>query len=163
LLASGVDLEAAAFGVEAQRILRLEKGHFIVGQDTDGLTTAYDAGLDWLVKLDKADFIGKPELVWAQQDGNSRARLVALQPVDRSVVPPEASQILRGANTIVGRVTSSRMSPTLERSVCLGYVDGDLAEPGTIVTIRLPDGRNVEAAVMPEHAQFDPEGRRLRG
>jgi sarcosine oxidase, subunit alpha len=163
LLASGVDLGAAAFGVEAQRILRLEKGHFIVGQDTDGLTTAYDAGLDWLIKLDKADFIGKPELEWAGRDGNSRPRLVALQPIDGSIVPPEASQIIRGGNTIVGRVTSSRRSPTLARSVCLGYVTGDLAEPGTIVTIRLPEGRNVEATVMPQHAHFDPEGTRLRG
>ena len=163
LLASGVDLGAAAAGVEAQRILRLEKGHFIVGQDTDGLTTAYDAGLDWLIKLDKADFIGKPELGWAQRDGDRRPRLVALQPIDGSVLPPEASQILVGRNTIVGRVTSSRMSPTLERSVCLGYVGGDLAEPGTIVTIRLPDGRNVDATVMPQHAHFDPEGSRLHG
>src|SRR5207237_435079 len=48
LLAAGSDLGAAAFGVEAQRIMRLEKGHFIVGQDTDGLTQAHAAGLDRL-------------------------------------------------------------------------------------------------------------------
>ncbi len=106
---------------EAQRILRLEKGHFIVGQDTDGLTGAYGAGLDWAVKLDKEDFAGKPELVW-QSEREDYFRLVGLQPQDGSVVPPEASQIVEGKNELVGRITSSRMSPTLGRSICLGFV-----------------------------------------
>ncbi len=114
----GRDLGVRPFGVEAQRILRLEKGHLIVGQDTDGLTKAYSAGLDWAIKLDKADFVGKPELVWQQETG-SGPRLVGLQPVAASVVPPEASQIVAddGERTrILGRVTSSRMSPTLHRA-----------------------------------------------
>ena len=64
----GADLGIAPFGVEAQRILRLEKGHLIVGQDTDGLTRGFSAGLDWAIKLDKDDFLGKPELAW-QHDG----------------------------------------------------------------------------------------------
>ncbi|MEJ7757271.1 MAG: hypothetical protein WKF83_14110 [Nocardioidaceae bacterium] len=71
---------------------------------------------DWAVKLDKADFAGKPELVW-QHGETGGMRLVGLQPVDGSIVPPEASQIVRpGRGTtldIVGRITSSRMSPTL--------------------------------------------------
>ncbi len=163
LLSAGADLGAAAFGVEAQRILRLEKGHFIVGQDTDGLTTAFNAGLDWLVKLDKDDFVGKPELVWERQRLDGGPRLVGLQPIDASIVPPEASQIVRGSSTIVGRITSSRMSPTLGRSVCLAYVAADLTEPGTVVTVRLPDGRDIAATVMSQHAHFDPEGTRLRG
>jgi sarcosine oxidase subunit alpha len=160
LLEAGRDLEVAAFGVEAQRILRLEKGHLIVGQDTDGLTTAFGAGLGGLVKLDKEDFVGRPELVWARQLGTAQT-LVSLQTRDGSIVPPEASQIVRGAKEIVGRVTSSRMSPTLGRSVCLGYVCTDLAEPGTVVTVVLPGGERVETTVLPTLAHVDPEGRRL--
>ncbi|MDQ3946103.1 MAG: 2Fe-2S iron-sulfur cluster-binding protein [Actinomycetota bacterium] len=160
LLAAGGDLGVAAFGVEAQRIMRLEKGHFIVGQDTDGLTQAFAAGLDWLVKLDKDDFCGKPELVW-ERDGGDPVVLVGLQPVDPSAVPPEGSQIVDGATT-AGRITSSRMSPTLGRSICLGHVAARMADPGTVVTVRLPDGRDVPATVMPQHAHFDPEGTRLR-
>jgi len=160
LLAHGSDLGAAAFGVEAQRILRLEKGHFIVGQDTDGLTRGFSAGLDWAIKLDKDDFAGKPELGWQHADGIGQ-RLVGLQPVDGSVVPDEASLIVDGSN-IAGRITSSRMSPTLQRSVCLAQVDPRLAEPGTVVTVRLPSGRLVEARVMPQHAHVDPEGGRMR-
>ena len=156
----GRDLGVRPFGVEAQRVLRLEKGHLIVGQDTDGLTKAFGAGLDALVKLDKPDFVGKPELVWQRERG-AASRLVGLQPVDGSVVPPEASQIVQGSG-IRGRVTSSRMSPTLGRSVCLAQVDADLAEPGTTVTVRLPDGRLVPARVTAHHAHVDPEGARLR-
>jgi len=161
LLDTGRDLGIEAFGVEAQRILRLEKGHLIVAQDTDGLTKAFAAGLDWLVKLDKDDFVGRPELVWQQQLGEEH-KLVALQPVDGSIVPPEGSQIVRGAKEIVGRITSSRMSPTLGRSIALGYVTAELADPGTVVTVALPDGRRIEVAVMPALASVDPEGRRLR-
>jgi sarcosine oxidase subunit alpha len=160
LLEHGADLGVAAFGVESQRILRLEKGHLLVAQDTDGLTKAFEAGLGSLVKLDKDDFVGRPELLWQQQLGEHR-RLVALQPVDASIVPAEASQIVDGT-AIVGRITSSRHSPTLERAVCLGYVDVALAEPGTVVTVLLPDGRRIPATVQPQLAHVDPEGGRLR-
>ena len=160
LLDQGADLGIGAFGVEAQRILRLEKGHFIVGQDTDGLTRGFSAGLDWAIKLDKADFVGKPELVWQAAEG-SGPRLVGLQPVDPSVVPEEASLIMEGGS-IVGRITSSRMSPTLHRSICLAQVEARLAGPGTEVTVRLPDGRLIAATVMPQHAHVDPDGGRMR-
>ncbi len=170
LLAAGADLGVAPFGIEAQRILRLEKGHFIVGQDTDGLTQAFAAGLDWLVKLDKDDFLGRPELAWERERGDT-AVLVGLQPVDGAVVPPEGCQIIEpgvrgvpGSNaTPVGRVTSARMSPTLGRSICLAQVATRLAAPATVVTVRLPDGRDCPATVMAHHAHFDPEGTRLRG
>ncbi len=153
-----VDAGAAAFGVEAQRIMRLEKGHFIVGQDTDGLTRAGSVA-PWAVKLAKPDFAGKPELAWAAESGPARV-LVALQPVDPALVPPEASQILDGER-IVGRVTSARMSPTLGRSVCLAQLDAGLAGGGVRVVVRLPDGRDALATVLREHAHLDPEGARL--
>jgi sarcosine oxidase subunit alpha len=166
LLDAGAGLGVAPFGVEAQRIMRLEKGHFIVGQDTDGLTKAFSAGLDWLVKLDKPDFVGLPELVWANQMGADHRRevqrLVGLQPVDRALVPPEGCQIVEGS-AIVGRITSSRFSPTLERSIALGFVAERLSGPGTVVTVRLEDGGTAPVTVMEHHAHFDPEGTRLRG
>src|SRR5215471_17646610 len=160
LLAAGADLGVAAFGVEAQRILRLEKGHFIVGQDTDGLTRAFSAGLDWAIKLDKDDFAGKPELAWQLAQGIA-TKLVGLQPVAPSVVPEEASLIV-DEGTIAGRITSSRMSPTLRRSICLAQVEARLAEPGTVVTVRLPSGRLIQARVTPQHAHVDPDGGRMR-
>jgi sarcosine oxidase subunit alpha len=161
LLEAGADLGVAAFGVEAQRILRLEKGHLIVGQDTDGLTRGFSAALDWAIKLDKDDFAGKPELAW-QRAAGAGPRLVGLQPVDGAVVPEECSLIVTGDH-IAGRITSSRMSPTLGRSVCLAQVEAGLAAPGTEVTVRLASGRLIRARVMPQLPHVDPGGERLRG
>ena len=162
LMQRGADLGVKPFGVEAQRILRLEKGHFIVGQDTDGLTGPYDVGIGRMVRLGKDDFAGKPELVW-QSEIIGRPRLVGLQPHDGSLVPPEASQIVEGKNKIVGRITSSRMSPTLGRSICLGFVASHLTTPGTKVMVQLPGGEIIPASVTPHHAHYDPEGTRQRG
>lgn len=161
LFRAGQDLGIRPFGVEAQRILRLEKGHMIIGQDTDGLTGAYSAGLDWAVKLDKPDFAGKPELHWQQQAG-VQSKLVALRPVDPAVVPEEASQIIDPSAQILGRVTSSRRSPTLGRSICLAQLHSRYADPDTVVRILRPDGSVVEASVCSDLAQVDPEGERAR-
>ncbi|MBA2774138.1 MAG: (2Fe-2S)-binding protein [Nocardioidaceae bacterium] len=162
LMAAGSDLGVRAFGVEAQRILRLEKGHLIVGQDTDGLTRAGSAGLDGLVKLDKEDFAGRPELVWQDRVADP-PRLVALRTSDPTVVPVEGSQIVTDGSHIRGRITSSRMSPTLGRSVVLAQLDAPLADAGSKVTIAMVDGRRASAVVTEGLAQVDPEGERLHG
>jgi sarcosine oxidase subunit alpha len=165
LLEAGTDLGIAPFGVEAQRVLRLEKGHLIVGQDTDGLTGVRAAGLAGLVRTVKPDFAGRPEVLAALGAGpdDDRTRLVGLHPVDPAEVPPEASQVLDAAGGSAGRVTSSRRSPVLGRGVCLAQVRPALAAPGTVVTVLLPDGRRVPARVTDRLASFDPEGVRLRG
>jgi sarcosine oxidase subunit alpha len=162
LLEDGCDLGVRPFGVEAQRILRLEKGHLIVGQDTDGLTRAYSAGLDGLVRLDKDDSVGLPELRWQQETGDG-PRLVGLRTTQGSLVPEEGSQLVDDDGHSCGRVTSSRLSSTLGRSVCLAQVDARLAAPGTQVTVRLVDGGTATAVVTEQLAQVDPEGVRLRG
>ena len=163
LLEQGADLGVEAFGLEAQRIMRLEKGHFIVGQDTDGLSKAPVTGLNPLLKLDKDDWAGMPEVAWTMESGDHPV-IVACQPDNGSVVPEEAAQILRSGTTeIVGRVTSSRMSPTLNRSICLAQVTKEFAAPGTSLEVLLVSGERITATVQEHHAHFDPEGARLRG
>lgn len=166
LLAHGADLGVKPFGVEAQRIMRLEKGHFIVGQDTDGLTKLPTTGLTALAKLDKPDTAGKPELGWAIHGpaSSSDPKLVLLEPTDPAIVPSEACQIVKaGTNDILGRITSSRFSPTLERSICMGQVQASAAAPGSEVTIVLVDGERTTATVIAGHAFYDPEGVKVRG
>ncbi len=161
LMDAGRDLGVGPFGLEGQRIMRLEKGHFIVGQDTDGLTLAQSTGMGNLIRLDKDDFVGRPELAWAAE--RRLPRIVAVQPDDPNVVPDEACQIVHhNTNEILGRITSSRMSPTLGRSVCLAQLEPELAVGGTKVTVLLTSGERIEATVMDHHAHFDPEGKRLR-
>jgi sarcosine oxidase subunit alpha len=82
---------------------------------------------------------------------------------DSSIVPPEASQIVRpGTNEILGRITSSRYSPTIEKSIGLAQVPPTLAAAGIHLTIVLADGSRTTARVMEHYAHFDPEGVRLR-
>ena len=72
-MAAGKDDGLRPFGVEAQRVLRLEKGFAIVGQDTDALSDPVAAGMGSLIKADKADFVGRDAALAALADG-ARAR-----------------------------------------------------------------------------------------
>ena len=146
--------------------MRLEKGHFIVGQDTDGLTQAFAVGLGSLIKLDKPDFAGRPELVW-QHERDDYHGSSACSPSTR-----RASRRRRARSSSAGRRADARSSAgsrragcrrRLNRSICLGFVAPHLCQPGSLVTVRLPDGSDVPARVMEHHAHVDPEGVRLRG
>jgi sarcosine oxidase subunit alpha len=160
IMERGRELGIKPFGVEAQRIMRLEKGHAIIGQDTDGLTQALSLGLGKMPKLAKEDFAGLPELRWQKQRG-IESRLVGLLPQDPALLLAEASQIVDGSR-IVGRVTSSRISPTLGRSIAMALIADAYSKPGTWLTVHLPDGRNVPAQVAERRIHFDPKGTRLR-
>lgn len=166
LLEAGADLGIAPFGIEAQRVLRLEKGHFIVGQDTDGLTRAASAGIGGLVKHDKPDMVGKPELAWAAER-TDLPQLVTVLMDEPGVLPEEAAQILGddasdGKPPILGRITSSRRSPALGRSICLAQVVPSVATAGTSLSVLLADGTRHTARVHDHHAFVDPDGARGR-
>jgi sarcosine oxidase subunit alpha len=62
---------------------------------------------------------------------------------------------------IAGRVTSSRMSPTMKRGIGLAWVRNDMSDSGNNFTIRLADGQDVIATVL-DHSAYDPEGLRLK-
>ena len=134
------------FGVEAQRVLRLEKGHVIVTQDTDGLTNPYEADLGWAIGRRKRFFVGKRSIEILREHGIKR-HLVGYSIPDRSEpVPEEGCLVIRG-DEITGRVTSSAWSPVLERAIGLAYVSPDQAEVGTGFTIKAAAGRHTEARV----------------
>jgi sarcosine oxidase subunit alpha len=143
---------ARPVGLEPQRVLRLEKAHVIVGQDTDSESTLLSAGMPWIVKHDKEDFVGKSALSHAQV----RERLVGFT---CSVLPPEGAQVLRDGR-IAGRVTSARASEQLGRAIGLAWVEPDRAQEGATVSIRV-EGRLHDATVTLEPF-YDPEGAQLR-
>jgi len=157
LLECGADLGAKPFGLEAQRILRLEKQHIIVGQDTDSESNALSANMPWIVKFDKDDFVGKWALAQVDEQGD-RERLVGFE-MQNGVVPLEGGQIVVHGRP-VGRVTSARRSTKLAKSIGLAWVPPGLAQEDTRLEIRV-DGR-LEPARVRLHPFFDPEGERLR-
>ena len=85
---------AKRFGLEAQRILRLEKQHIIIGQDTDSESNVLDANMAWLAKLDKDDFVGKWALEHMKERG-PRELLVGFE-MEGAALPAEGCQAVRG-------------------------------------------------------------------
>jgi sarcosine oxidase subunit alpha len=157
--AAGADLGITPFGVEAQRMLRLEKAHIIVGQDTDGLTNPLEIGADWTVKMDKPFFIGQRSLAIIAKNAR-RQQLVgfALEPGLRAGIR-ECHLVIRGGD-IAGRVTSVGQSPTLGRTIGLALVT-PAAAGDKALKIRVDGGREVAAPVVPLPF-YDPAGVRQK-
>jgi sarcosine oxidase subunit alpha len=158
LLDAGKEFSIQPFGVEAQRILRLEKGHFIVGQDTDALSNPLEAGLEWLVRFDKPFFHGREPLLRLRHRG-PRSRLVGFHLADGEAMPEEGCQVVE-SRAPVGRVTSVRRSPTLKRVIGLAWVPVHCATAGDRFYIR-HIGRDLPAnvAALPF---YDPDGKRMK-
>jgi sarcosine oxidase subunit alpha len=154
LLEAGREFDIVPFGVEAQSLLRLEKKHIIVGQDTDALSCPLEAGLEWAVKLEKEDFIGKPALLARRQRGLTN-KLVGF--VTETLVE-EGSAIVANQKP-VGRVTSARMAPGRNCCVGMAWVPVELSAEGALVEIRSA-GRMVKALVR-QKPFYDPEGKRI--
>ena len=157
LLDAGEEFGIAPFGLEAQRILRLEKKHIIVGQDTDLVSNPLESDMEWVVKFDKEDFIGRGGLVGVSERG-FRNRLVGFVMKD-SQVPEDGDPVVLG-DAPIGRVTSARLSPTLGKGFGMAWVPVDLAEEGAEILIRIGN-RSLSAEVSLQPV-YDPEGVRLR-
>jgi sarcosine oxidase subunit alpha len=157
LLERGADLRIRPFGLEPQRILRLEKMHILVGQDTDSESNVLEAGMPWIAKLDKDDFVGKWALEQVGERG-FREQLVGFE-MTNGTVPPEGGQIVVDGRPS-GRVTSARMSPHLGRAIGMAWVPPDLAHEDAELRIRVNGG--LERARVRLRPFFDPDGERLR-
>jgi sarcosine oxidase subunit alpha len=155
LIAAGEPHGLKPFGLEAQRLLRAQKQHIIVGQDTDSESTPYGAAMPWIVKLDKPqDFVGRWALEHAAGEPPAAA-LVGFEMADGHV-PAEGSVVLPD-----GQVTSAYRSPQLGRVIGLAWVPAAHAEDGRTITIS--DGGRRYTATVATKPFYDPEGKVLRG
>lgn len=158
LMTAGESFGIMPFGVEAQRVLRLEKGHVIIGQDTDGLSNPAEASMDWALSKTKSFYVGKRAVDMQIAKGVSR-RLVGFTLEDPSAPCPKECHLVIRSDEIAGRVTSAVRSPSLDRVIGLAYVPVDMAAPGTSFTIRIDKGDTVKATVVPTPF-YDPDGKR---
>jgi sarcosine oxidase subunit alpha len=143
------------FGLEPQRILRLQKLHVIVGQDTDSESTPFGAAMPWIVKLDKEqDFIGRWALEHAKEHPAGHA-LVGFT-MSNGHVPLEGAVVVPG-----GQVTSVRRSPQLGSVIGMAWVPA--AQAGDGETITISDRGSTYAATVTTAPFFDPDGEVLRG
>ena len=157
IMEAGREFGISPFGLEAQRILRLEKGHVIVGQDTDAISTPMDVGSDWAVRFDKEDFIGRGGLVAASRRGLQQRLVGFIMP---GTAAPEDGTPVVDSGRPIGRVTSSRLSPTMNRGFGLAWVPPDRAKEGASIDVMVND-HPVTARVTLQPV-YDPEGQRLR-
>lgn len=150
LLSMGEDLGIRPHGLQALFGMRLEKGHVIVGMDTEMDSTPRRLGMDWAARMDKPRFIGRASLERVGKLPDERRLFGFTMP---GPAPLEGSPILVDGD-IVGHVTGSWTSPVLGRAVMLGWQKRTpFADTVTI------DGREAVVASTPF---YDPEGRRAR-
>jgi sarcosine oxidase subunit alpha len=155
LIEAGAADGITPFGIQAQRLLRLEKGHIIVSQDTDFETTPWHLGMDWAVKLDKDDFVGKAALL--RKKDRKTEKLVGFT-VDKGADAPWEGAAVKVGGQLSGRVASSWFSPTLGYGVGLAWVPPERAVEGQ----RLQLGTRDAGATVKFGAFYDPEGVKLR-
>ena len=159
LLKKGSEVGLGAFGLEAQRLLRLEKGHLIVGHDTDALTNPMEADLDWAIARDKPFFVGGRGLQILRQQPLGR-KLVGLRFTEGHQGPwPEECHLLFVDRQVVGRITSISPRSTLGHGIAMGFVIPELASPGTGVEVQLSDGTRAGMEVV-NLPFYDPDNER---
>jgi len=161
---AGQPYDITAYGTETMHVLRAEKGYIIVGQDTDGTVTPFDAGMGWAVGAKKPDFVGKRGLARPDLTAKGRKQFVGLLTEDDTQLE-EGAQIVfdpkeKVPMTMVGHVTSSYASETLGRPIALALVAGGHDRMGETVHIPMPN-RTIAAKIVPT-VFVDPENERLK-
>jgi len=159
---AGGDYGIRPFGLEAQNVLRLEKGHVIIGQESEIRTTLHDLRLGFLWHRQKSLYktVGAPALKFTEhQDG--RMKLVGFK-MENPERPAKDGAIIVD-KTIQGHICTSRYSFTLGESIGLALVASDLADMGTRFEIfedNMGDSR-LYATVVPTPF-YDPDGNRMK-
>ncbi|MEM8758720.1 MAG: 2Fe-2S iron-sulfur cluster-binding protein [Pseudomonadota bacterium] len=157
LMEAGAPHGLRPYGLEASRVLRLEKGHILIGQDTDALTGPDELGMGWAVSRKKPFFVGKRALEMRRRLPPKR-RLAAIRFAQGVELPGESCLVLRDGRP-VGHVTSVATSPTLSHGIALAFVAPEDARDGAEVSIRARSGRMATGRAG-GHALYDPEGER---
>jgi aminomethyltransferase len=145
LVGAGGEAGVEPAGLGARDTLRLEAGMALYGHEIDETTTPLEAGLQWVVKLDKGDFVGRAALEAQQATGVER-RLVGFEVAERGIA--RQGHTIWSGQREVGAVTSGTWSPTFEKALGMAYVPAELAEPGTPLEIEVR-GRRLGARVAP--------------
>jgi aminomethyltransferase len=132
-------------GLGARDTLRLEMKMALYGNDIDQTTTPIEAGLSWIVDLNK-EFIGK-EVIARQKAEKPSRRLVCLE-LEGKVFPRKGYEIYDG-DQLIGEVTSGTVSPSLRKPIALGYVTRANAKSGSQIAVMIRDKKYPATVVKP--------------
>ncbi len=141
---SGGEFGIAPVGLGARDTLRLEMGYCLYGNDIDQTTHPLEAGLGWITKIGKGEFIGKQSLVKATSVGLQR-KLVGFTLPEKNLA--RHGFVLKDKGNPVGKVTSGTFSPSLQRGIGMGYVSAGMAQPGRTVGVDIR-GKEISATIV---------------
>ncbi|MFK7948312.1 MAG: glycine cleavage system aminomethyltransferase GcvT [Saprospiraceae bacterium] len=142
---AGKDFGIEPIGLGARDTLRLEMGYCLYGNDIDDTTSPLEAGLSWITKLKKGDFIDSDYLKAQKANGTTR-RLVGFEMIERGI--PRHDYIIEDADgNEIGKVTSGTQSPSLNKAIGLGYVNKPLTKSGSEIYIAIRK-KKVKAKVV---------------
>lgn len=141
---AGKEFNIQPAGLAARDTLRLEMGFCLYGNDIDQTTNPLEAGLGWITKLSKQNFIGKDALVKIKENGLKR-KLVAITSDEKTF--PRHGYDISVNNKKIGTVTSGTVSPMLDKPIALGYVETEFSEIETDVNF-LIRGKEIPAKVV---------------
>ena len=141
---AGKEFDIQPVGLAARDSLRLEMCYCLYGNDIDQTTNPIEAGLGWITKLNKEEFIGRDSIKKIKEEGITR-KLVAMTS-DEKTFPRHGYDITVNENKI-GTITSGTVSPVLEKPIALGYVNKEFTPEGTKVNF-LIRGKEVPALVV---------------
>jgi aminomethyltransferase len=145
ILTAGKSAEILPCGLGARNTLRMESAMPLYGHEIHASITPWEAGLDWIVKLDKGDFLGREALVKQQQQGITR-KLAGFEVKGRGIARDGYEIMADGAGS--GWVTSGGPAPALNKNIGMCFLPLSLAEPGNAIEISVR-GRGVEAVTIP--------------
>lgn len=141
---AGKEFGIKPIGLAARDTLRLEMGFCLYGNDIDDTTSPLEAGLGWITKFNK-DFVNSENLKKQKEEGVSR-KLVGFEMVDKGI-PRHDYEIADETGTVIGKVTSGTMAPSLKKAIGLGYVTIDKSTEGTEIYI-VVRGKLVKAKIV---------------
>ncbi len=141
---AGKNFGVGPVGLGARDTLRLEMAYSLYGNDIDRTTHPLEAGLGWITKLQKGEFIGRNAMLKAKETG-LRRKMVGLVLPERNIARHGFPITQKG--TAIGHITSGTFSPSLQQSIAMGYVESSYAEPDTCVSITIR-GRDIPAKVV---------------
>ena len=146
LFEAGKSEGISPIGLGARDTLRLEMKYALYGNDIDKTTNPVEAGLSWVVKFDKPEFIAKDVLVKVKEQKPPR-RLICLE-ITGSGIPRQHDAVLSGAQK-VGEVTSGTISPSLRKGIAMAYVKSAFTKEGTELLIATRRGQEKAVVVKP--------------
>ncbi|WP_323009170.1 sarcosine oxidase subunit alpha family protein [Paracoccus sp. (in: a-proteobacteria)] len=164
---AGCDLNVTPYGTEAMHVMRAEKGFIMIGDETDGTVIPQDLGMSWAISKKKPDYIGKRAQERSFMTSPDRWKLVGLESLDGRVLPDGVYAVEDGANgngqrKTQGRVTSTYMSPTLNRPIAMGLVRHGPERMGEVLEFPVAGQESYKARIV-DPVFYDKEGSRANG